>query len=185
MKALMDAVEKNRTWELADLPRGHCAITLKWVFKLKRDEVDAIIKHKARLVAQGFFQREGINFDDAFAPVARMESVRLLLTLAAQEGWCVHHMDVKSAFLNGDLKEEVYVHQPPGFAVPDKEGKVLRLRKALYGLRQAPRAIATTPVTSTPARARAGSSSSSASVSLAGSRSSNRWWPCPAARSST
>jgi hypothetical protein len=109
------------------------------VFKLKRDEVGAIIKHKACLVARGFLQREGIDFDDAFAPVARMESVRLLV-LAAQEGWCVHHMDVKSAFLNGDLKEEVYMHQPPGFTIPDKEGKVLRLRKTLYGLRQAPRA---------------------------------------------
>jgi hypothetical protein len=109
------------------------------VFKLKRDEVGAIIKHKARLVARGFLQREGIDFDDAFALVARMESVRLLLSLAAQEGWCVHHMDVKSAFLNGDLKE-VYVHQPPGFAIPDKEGKELRLRKTLYGLRQSPRA---------------------------------------------
>jgi hypothetical protein len=140
MKAEMDAVEKNRTWELADLPRGHHVITLKWVFKLKRDEVDAIIKHKARLVARGFLQWEGIDFDDAFAPVAQMESVRLLLALAAQEGWRVHHMDVKSVFLNGDLKEEVYVHQPSGFAIPDKEGKVLHLRKALYGLRQAPRA---------------------------------------------
>jgi hypothetical protein len=85
-------------------------------------------------------QREGIDFDDALAPVARMESVRLLLALAAQEGWRVHHMDVKLAFLNGYLKEEVYVHQPPGFAILDKEGKVLSLRKALYGLRQAPRA---------------------------------------------
>jgi hypothetical protein len=110
MKAEMDAVEKNRTWELADLPCGHRAIILKWVFKLKRDEVGAIIKHKARLVARGFLQREGIDFDDAFTPVARMQSVRLLLALATQEGWCVHHMDAKSAFLNGDLKEEVYVH---------------------------------------------------------------------------
>jgi hypothetical protein len=140
MKAEMDAVEKNRTWELADLPHGHRTITLKWVFKLKRDEVSAIIKHKTRLVARGFLQREGIDFDDAFAPVAWMESMRLLLALAAQEVWRVHHIDVKSAFLNGDLKEEVYVHQPAGFAIPDKEGKVLRLRKALYGLRQAPRA---------------------------------------------
>ncbi|WVZ87756.1 hypothetical protein U9M48_034345 [Paspalum notatum var. saurae] len=140
MQSEMDAVETNRTWELTDLPRGHRAITLKWVFKLKRDEAGAIIKHKARLVARGFVQQEGIDFDDAFAPVARMESVRLLLALAAQEGWHVHHMDVKSAFLNGDLKEEVYVHQPPGFEIPGKEGKVLRLRKALYGLRQAPRA---------------------------------------------
>uniref|UniRef100_A0ACD5Z1Q6 Uncharacterized protein n=1 Tax=Avena sativa TaxID=4498 RepID=A0ACD5Z1Q6_AVESA len=140
MQLEMDAVEQNRTWELADLPHGHRAITLKWVFKLKRDEAGAIVKHKARLVARGFVQQEGVDFDDAFAPVARMESVRLLLALAAQEGWRVHHMDVKSAFLNGDLKEEVYVHQPPGFAIPGKEGKVLRLRKALYGLRQAPRA---------------------------------------------
>src|SRR6185369_1890556 len=98
------------------------------------------VKHKARLVSRGFVQQEGVDFDDAFAPVARMESVRLLLALAAQEGWRVHHMDVKSAFLNGDLREEVYVHQPPKFAIPGKEGKVLRLRKALYGLRQAPRA---------------------------------------------
>ena len=84
--------------------------------------------------------QEGIDFEDAFAPVARMESVRVLLALAAQEGWKVHHMDVKSAFLNGDLKEEVYVRQPPGFVVAGEEGKVYRLRKALYGLRQAPRA---------------------------------------------
>jgi hypothetical protein len=82
------------------------------VFKLKRDEADTIVKHKARLVAHGFMQQEGINFDDIFAPVARMESVRLLLALAAHEGCRVHHMDVKSAFLNGDLKEEVYVRSP-------------------------------------------------------------------------
>jgi hypothetical protein len=110
------------------------------VFKLKRDEAGAIVKHKARLVARGFVQQEGIDFDYTFTPVARMESVRLLFALAAQEGWRVHHMDVKSAFLNGNLKEEVYVHQPSGFAIPGKEGKVLRLRKALYGLRQAPQA---------------------------------------------
>jgi hypothetical protein len=99
----------------------------------------AIVKHKSHLVARIFVQREGIDFDDTFAPVARMESMRLLIALAAQEGWRVHHMDVKSVFLNGDLKEEVYMHQPPGFAIPGKEGKVLRLCKALYGLRQAPR----------------------------------------------
>jgi hypothetical protein len=139
MQSEMDAVEKNRTWELADLPRGHTAITLKWVFKLKRDEAGAIIKHKARLVARGFVQWEVIDFDDTFAPVARLEPVRLLFALAAQEGWRVHHMDVKSTFPNGNLKEEVYVPQSPGFTIPDKEDNVLRLRKALYGLRQAPR----------------------------------------------
>jgi hypothetical protein len=140
MQSEMDAFEKNCTWELADLTRGHSVITLKWVFKLKRDEAGAIVKHKARLVARGFVQREGIHFDDTFAPVAQMESVRLLFALAAQEGWRVYHMCVKLAFLNGDLKEKVYVHQPPRFAIPGKEGKVLRLRKALYGLRQVPRA---------------------------------------------
>jgi hypothetical protein len=138
MQSEMNAVEKNRIWELADLPRGHSVITLKWVFKLKRDEAGAIVKHKARLVARGFVQWEGIDFDDTFAPMARMESVRLLFAVAAQEGWHIHHMYVKSAFLNSDLKE-VYVHQPPGFAIPGKEGKVLRLHKALYGLRQARR----------------------------------------------
>jgi hypothetical protein len=84
--ACCDAVEKNCTWELADLPRGHNTITLKWVFKLKRDEAGAIIKHKYRLVARGFMQREGIDFDDTFAPVAWMESMPLLFALAAQEG---------------------------------------------------------------------------------------------------
>jgi hypothetical protein len=86
MQSEMDAVETNRTWELADLPHGHRAITLKWVFKLKRDESGAIVKHKTRLVARDFLQQEGIDFDDAFASVAYMESVRLLLALSAQKG---------------------------------------------------------------------------------------------------
>jgi len=140
MKQELQAMEKNKTWELVHLPAGHRPISLKWVYKLKKDEKGMVTRHKARLVARGFMQQEGIDFEDAFAPVARMESVRVLLALAAQEGWKVHHMDVKSAFLNGDLKEEVYVRQPPGFAVAGEEGKVYRLRKALYGLRQAPRA---------------------------------------------
>ena len=120
------------------LPDGHRPITLKWVFKLKKDELGAVIKHKARLVARGFVQQEGIDYDDAFAPLARMESVCVLLALAAQEGWQVHHMDVKSAFLNGNLKEEVYVHHTLGYAVAGEEGKVYRLCKALYGLHKAP-----------------------------------------------
>ena len=140
MKEELRSVERNKTWELVKPPAGHRPITLKWVFKLKKDEHGNVIKHKARLVARGFVQQEGVDYDDAFAPVARMESVRVLLALAAQEGWSVHQMDVKSAFLNGDLNEEVYVHQPPGFVVAGQEDKVYRLHKALYGLRQAPRA---------------------------------------------
>jgi hypothetical protein len=86
MQSEMDTVEKNHTWELADLPRGHNAITLKWVFKLMRDEAGATVKHKARLVARGFVQWEGIDLDNTFAPVARMESVRVLFALAARKG---------------------------------------------------------------------------------------------------
>jgi hypothetical protein len=113
---------------------------LKWVFKLKHDEHGDVVKHKARLVAKGYVQRQGVDFEEVFAPVARMESVRVLLILAAHNNWPVHHMDVKSAFLNGDLGEEVYVSQPPGFIKSGEEKKVYRLHKALYGLRQAPRA---------------------------------------------
>jgi hypothetical protein len=136
----MDSIEHNHTWELINLPAGHRPINLKWVFKLKKNEAGEVVKYKARLVVRGFIQQEGINYDEVFVHVARIESIRILLALATQEGWCVHHMDVKSAFINGDLKEEVYVRQPPGFAVSRQEGKVLRLRKALYGLLQASRA---------------------------------------------
>jgi hypothetical protein len=140
MQKEIDSIKQNQTWELADLPQGHRVVTLKWVYKLKQNEAREIVKHKVRLVAHGFVQQEGIDFDEVFAPVARMEYVRLLLALAAQEGWQVHHMDVRSAFLNGDLKEEVYICQPAGFIIVGQEGKVLRLRKVLYGLRQALRA---------------------------------------------
>jgi hypothetical protein len=123
----------------ADLPKDHKAISLKWVFKVKRDLAGNYVKYKARLVVKGYAQVQGIDYDEVFTPVSRMETVRLLLALAAQGEWQVHHMDVKSAFLNGNL-EEVYVHQPPGFSDPKHSGKVLRLKKALYGLKQAPRA---------------------------------------------
>ncbi|CAA0840906.1 cysteine-rich RLK (RECEPTOR-like protein kinase) 8, partial [Striga hermonthica] len=132
----MKAIEENETWELVDPPPGCHPIGLKWVYKVKRDESGAIVKHKARLVARGFVQREGIDFEEVFAPVARMESVRLLLAMAAAKDWRIHHLDVKSAFLN----ETVFVKQASGFAVKGEEHKVLRLRKALYELRQAPRA---------------------------------------------
>ena len=139
MKSEMQAIEANKTWEVSPLPKGQKAIGLKWVFKVKKDPEGNIVKHKARLVAKGYAQVQGVDFDEVFAPVARIETVRVLLALAAQGGWQVHHMDVKSAFLNGDLSETVYVKQPPGFIVGDGD-KVLKLRKALYGLRQAPRA---------------------------------------------
>lgn len=140
MKLEMDTIEKNDTWVLTELPPGHKPIGLKWVFKLKKDSEGNIVKHKARLVAKGYVQRRGIDYNEVFAPVARLETIRLLLAMAAKEGWVVHHLDVKSAFLNGDLLEEVYVMQPEGFEKKGEENKVYRLIKALYGLRQAPRA---------------------------------------------
>jgi hypothetical protein len=133
MQKEIDSIEQNQTWEPANLPHGHRAITLKWVYKLKRNKVGEVVKHKPRLVACGFVQQEGINFKEVFAPVARMESVHILLALAAQEGWQVHHMDVKSVFLNDDLKE-VYVRQPTAFIVVGQDGRVPWLKKALYGL---------------------------------------------------
>jgi hypothetical protein len=109
------------------------------VYKTKKDDVGAVVKHKARLVAKGYVQREGVDFAEVFAPVARLDSVRLLAAVAAREKWQLHHLDVKS-FLNGNLQEEVYVSQPPGFEREGEEHKVYRLHKVLYGLHQAPRA---------------------------------------------
>lgn len=110
----INSIKKNKSWEPADLPAGYCSITLKWVYKVKRDEHGQIAKHKARLVAHGFMQKQGINNEEAFAPMVRMEFVRLVLAVAALEHWEVHHMDIKSTFLNGELLEEVNVTQPPG-----------------------------------------------------------------------
>jgi hypothetical protein len=134
----MDSIEENGTWSLVDLTSGRKPIGVKWVFKVKRDEHGAVFKHKACLVVKGYAQRHGIDYDEVFAPVARLDSMRLLIALATHEGWEVHHMNVKFAFFNGDLQEEVYIEQPAGFIVASKEHKVLKLKKALYGLHQTP-----------------------------------------------
>jgi hypothetical protein len=136
----MDSIEENGTWSLIDLPPGRKSIGVKWVFKVKRDEHGTVSKHKARLVVKGYAQRYDIDYDEVFTPVTQLDLVRFLIALVAHEGWVVHHMDVKSAFLNDDLQEEVYVEQPSGFIVADKEHKVIKLKKALYGLHQAPQA---------------------------------------------
>ena len=122
------------------MPDGVKHIGLKWVFKIKRNADGSISKYKARLVAKGYVQRHGVDFDEVFASVARVETIRLIIALAASNGWEIHHLDVKTAFLHGHLKEEVYVTQPEGFVVRGEEQKVYKLKKALYGLRQAPRA---------------------------------------------
>jgi hypothetical protein len=105
----LGSIRDNNTWKLVDLPNNHKAIGLKWVYKIKKDTEGKLVKHKARLVDKGYVQEQGVDFEEVFASVARMESVRLLMALATQESRKLHHMDVKSAFLNGELEEEVYV----------------------------------------------------------------------------
>ncbi|GJR98747.1 putative ribonuclease H-like domain-containing protein [Tanacetum coccineum] len=132
--------ELQKVWTLVDLPNGKRAIGTKWVFRNKKDERGIVVRNKARLVAQGYTQEEGIDYDKVFAPVARIEAIRLFLAYASFMGFIMYQMDVKSAFLYGTIKEEVYVCQPPGFEDPHFPDKVYKVEKALYGLHQAPRA---------------------------------------------
>ncbi|GJR66897.1 putative ribonuclease H-like domain-containing protein [Tanacetum coccineum] len=130
----------QQVWILVDLPHGAKVIGTKWVYRNKRDKRGVVVRNKARLVAQGHRQEEGIDYDEVFAPVARIEAIRLFLAFASFMGFIVYQMDVKSAFLYGTIDEEVYVSQPPGFVDPDHPKKVYKVVKALYGLHQAPRA---------------------------------------------
>ncbi|GJR53340.1 putative ribonuclease H-like domain-containing protein [Tanacetum coccineum] len=130
----------QEVWVLVDLPAGMKVIGTRWVFRNKRDERGVVVRNKARLVAQGHRQEEGIDYDEVFAPVARIEAIRLFLAFASFIGFIVYQMDVKSVFLYGTIDEEVYVSQPPGFVDPDHPKKVYKVVKALYGLHQAPRA---------------------------------------------
>nr|GEU33566.1 retrovirus-related Pol polyprotein from transposon TNT 1-94 [Tanacetum cinerariifolium] len=138
MQDELSAIQKNKTWELVDLPAGKYPIGLKWVFKTKYLADGRIQKHKARLVVKGYAQQHGIDYKKTFSPVARFETIRVILAVVAQQQWKLYQFDVKSAFLNRDLKEEVYVFQPPGFESMSHPNKVFRLRKALYELKQAP-----------------------------------------------
>ncbi|GKA06396.1 retrovirus-related pol polyprotein from transposon TNT 1-94 [Tanacetum coccineum] len=132
--------DRLKVWELVDKPFGKMIIKLKWLWKNKKDEDQTVIRNKARLVAKGYAQEEGIDFKESFAPVARLEAVRIFVAHAAHKSFPIYQMDVKMTFLNGPLKEEVYVAQLEGFIDPNHPEKVYLLRKALYGLKQAPRA---------------------------------------------
>lgn len=125
---------------MVELPQNKQKIEVKWVFKIKYKPNGETTKFKVRLVAKGFLQKPGVDFTDVFAPVARLETVRLVVGITCPKNWEIYQLDVKSAFLNGPLKEEVFVRQPPGFEKKGEEHKLYRLNKALYGLRQAPRA---------------------------------------------
>ncbi|GJT21465.1 putative ribonuclease H-like domain-containing protein [Tanacetum coccineum] len=140
MQEEMQQFINQKVWKLVPLPDGKIAIGTKWILKNKRDARGIVVRNKARLVAQGHRQEEGIDYDEVFAPVARIEAIRLFLAFASYMGFMVYQMDVKSAFLYGEIDEEVYVTQPKGFEDPHFPKHVYKVVKALYGLHQAPRA---------------------------------------------
>ncbi|KAM1401398.1 hypothetical protein ACFX1X_028606 [Malus domestica] len=135
----LSALEENKTWSLVQLPPGKKAVGSRWIYKIKFKADGSIERHKARLVARGFTQTFGVDYKETFAPVAKMNSVRVLLSVAINCGWTLYQMDVKNAFLQGELQEEVYMQPPPGFD-GIKGNMVCKLHKAIYGLKQSPRA---------------------------------------------
>ena len=131
-------LERTGTWDLVPLPPQVTPITCNWVYKIKTRSDGSLEHYKARLVARGFLQEQGRDYDETFAPVAHMTTIRTLLTVVSVRQRFISQLDVKNAFLNGELREEVYMQPPPGYSVPN--GMVCRLRRSFYGLKQAPRA---------------------------------------------
>ncbi|RVW25921.1 Retrovirus-related Pol polyprotein from transposon RE1 [Vitis vinifera] len=136
----IDALEKNGTWTITDLPVGKRPVGCKWIFTIKYKADGSVERFKARLVARGFTQSYGIDYQETFAPVAKLNTIRILLSLAVNQDWCLQQLDIKNAFLNGDLEEEVYMEIPPGFEESMAKNQVCKLQKSLYGLKQSPRA---------------------------------------------
>ncbi len=130
-----DSIMKNDVWDVVPRPKGKPVVSSKWIYKIKHSTDGRIEKYKARFVARGFSQAQGVDYDETFAPVARYSTIRSILALSAMMGWKLHQMDVKTAFLNGKIEEEVYIQQPLGFEIHGKESHVCRLKKALYGLK--------------------------------------------------
>nr|GEZ82208.1 putative ribonuclease H-like domain-containing protein [Tanacetum cinerariifolium] len=133
-------IQDAKVWVLMNFQKGKRVIGSKWVFRNKKDEIGIVVRNKARLVAQGHTQEEGIDYEEVFAPVARIEVIRLFLAYASFMGFMVYQMDIKSAFLYGTIEEDVYICQPPGVEDPDYPDKVYKVVKALYEIHQAPRA---------------------------------------------
>ena len=140
MQDEINLIHNNHTWSLVSLPPGKKAITSRWVFKLKEDPSGQLSRYKARLVARGFEQTDGVDFLETFAPVVRWETIRILVAIAVHLDWPIHQLDVLTAFLNGILKDDVYMAQPPGIMKPGTAHLVCKLHRALYGLKQSPRA---------------------------------------------
>ena len=126
-----DSILRNDVWTIVPRPHGKSVVTSKWLYKIKHAADGSIEKYKARFVARGFSQKEGIDYDEIFAPVARYTSIRIIISLATVFGWKLHQMDVKTAFLNDEVEQEVYIEQPEGFVIHDKRSHVCKLKKAL------------------------------------------------------
>ena len=140
MDAKIQSIKRNHTWSLTALPVGVKAIGVKWIYKTKLNELGEVDKFKARLILKGYAREYRVDSTDVFAPVARMDTVRMIIAVAAQKGGGIYQFDVKFAFLHGELKEDIFVEQPQGYEVAGKKNMIYKLHKALYGLKQAPRA---------------------------------------------
>ena len=136
----MVALHSNGTWDLVSLPPGKSTVGCRWVYTIKVGPDDQVDRLKARLVVKGYTQIYGCDYGDTFSLVAKIASVHLFLSMAAMCHWPLYQLDIKSAFLNGELLEEVYMEQPPGFVAQGEFGLVCKLRRSLYGLKQSPRA---------------------------------------------
>jgi hypothetical protein len=135
-----ESILKNDVWEVVPRPQGKLVVTSKWIYKIKHAVDGSVEKFKARFVARGFSQKEGIDYDEICSPVARYTSIRIIISLASVFNWKLHQMDVKTVFLNGEVEQEVYIEQPEGLVIHEKESHVCKLKKSLYGLKQALRA---------------------------------------------
>jgi hypothetical protein len=130
-----NSIMRNDVGKIVSRPEGKSVVTSRWLYKVKHAKDGSVEKYKARFVTRGFSHREGVDYEETFAPVARYSSIRVVISIASEMGWSIHQMDVKTAFLNDIIEEEVYIEQPKGFEVHDRETYVCRLKKSLYGLK--------------------------------------------------
>ena len=134
------SIMKNDVWDIVPRLEGRSVVTSKWIYRIKHAADGSVEKYKARFLARGFSQVEGIDYEETFSLFARYTSIQTIISLATSMGWKLHQMDVKTTFLNGEIEEEIYIEQPYVFVIHEKDSHVCRLKKAFYGLKQVPRA---------------------------------------------